>query len=105
MDVLSVATFIVPDWGEKSQLWHRVVVPARQAAYAGGPVRQSYARVNYIPQSGTMNLAQEGLNGGFDSMAFIEKIPFFITYKIFFKLLSYNLHGSGPWILAKYGKE
>jgi hypothetical protein len=25
-----------------------------------------------------MNLAQEGLSGGFDSMAFIEKIHFFI---------------------------
>ncbi len=28
---------------------------ARQATYAGGPGRQPYARVDYIPQSGTRN--------------------------------------------------
>ncbi len=49
-----VAKFIVPDWGGDSG---RVVVPARQAAKAGLPVRQPYAGVNFIPQSGTMNLA------------------------------------------------
>jgi hypothetical protein len=27
----AVAHFIVPDWGIKSRLWHRVVVWARQA--------------------------------------------------------------------------
>jgi hypothetical protein len=55
----TVAKFIVPHWGGKSQLWHRVVVPARQATItqAGGPVRQPYAGVNYILHTGTLNLA------------------------------------------------
>jgi hypothetical protein len=34
------------------QLRHRVVVPVRQDTWAGGTVRQSYAGVNFIPQSG-----------------------------------------------------
>ncbi len=40
--------------------WHKVVVPARQAMQLGGPYN-SNARVDYIPQSGTKNLAS-GLN-------------------------------------------
>ncbi len=46
-----MAQFIVPDW-------QRVVVPARQAEaiQAGGPVRQTYLGIDFIPQSGTMNL-------------------------------------------------
>jgi hypothetical protein len=35
--------------GLYSRLWHRVVTPARQAALAGGPVRQPNDRVDYIP--------------------------------------------------------
>ncbi len=31
-----VAKFIVPDWGDKVKLWYRVVVPTRQATWAGG---------------------------------------------------------------------
>jgi hypothetical protein len=37
--------------GRKSQLRHRVVVPARQATLASGPVWQPYAGVDFIPQS------------------------------------------------------
>ncbi len=51
-----VDKFIVPDW-EKSWLRHLVVIPARQATYAGKPMRQPYAGVNYTRQSGTMNFA------------------------------------------------
>ncbi len=43
--------------GGYSLLWHRVVVPAHQPILPRGPVRQTYARVDYIPQSGTKNLA------------------------------------------------
>ncbi len=46
--------FLVPDLGY-SRLC-RVVVPACQATQAGGPSRQPYAIVDYIPQSGTKNL-------------------------------------------------
>jgi hypothetical protein len=42
--------------GGYSRLWHRIVVTLRQATQAGGPVRQPYARVDSIPQSGTKNL-------------------------------------------------
>jgi hypothetical protein len=38
-----------------SYVQHRVVVPARQATKAGGPVPQPYARVDYIPQSRIKN--------------------------------------------------
>ncbi len=48
------AKFFVPDW-----LWHKVVVPARRATWAGGPVRQPYAMVDNIPKSGTKNFASE----------------------------------------------
>ncbi len=43
-----------------AKFWHRVVVPARQATQASGPVQQLYAGfagVNYILQLGTLNLA------------------------------------------------
>ncbi len=49
--------FLVPGWDIYSRLWHWVVVAAREAKEAGGPIRQPYARVDYIPQSGTKNLA------------------------------------------------
>jgi hypothetical protein len=52
-----VAKFIVPDWGDKVNYGQGVVVPAHQATWASGLVRQPYAGVNYIPQPGTMNLA------------------------------------------------
>jgi hypothetical protein len=56
----SVAKFIVPNRGVKVDSSIRMsVVPARKATEAGGTVRQPYADVNYIPQSGTMNLATE----------------------------------------------
>ncbi len=47
-----------PFWSQIHSHWlgHKVG-PARQATYAGGPVRQQYAGVNYIPQSRTMSLA------------------------------------------------
>ncbi len=38
--------------GIKSTAGIRVVVPARQATWAGGPVRQPYAAVDFVPQSG-----------------------------------------------------
>ncbi len=43
--------------GIKSTLAYRVVAQARQATQAGGPVRQPI--VDFIPQSGTLNLATE----------------------------------------------
>ncbi len=52
----TVAEFLVPDLGEYSRLWHRVVVPARQATWTGGPVRQQFG-VDYIPRSETKSLA------------------------------------------------
>ncbi len=42
---ISVAEFIDPDWGDE------VVVPARHATWAGGPVRESYAGDDFISQS------------------------------------------------------
>ncbi len=51
------AKFLAPCWVILSTLAYRVVVPARVATEAGEPVRQPYARVAYIPQSGTKNLA------------------------------------------------
>jgi hypothetical protein len=35
------------------------IVPARKATMFGGRVRQPYARVDFIPQSGIMNSATE----------------------------------------------
>ncbi len=52
------AKFLVPDLGIYcSRLWHWVVVPARRPMEHGGPERQPYTIVDYIPQSGTKNLA------------------------------------------------
>ncbi len=45
---ISVAKFIVSEWGN-SWLRHRLVVPAWQPMQTGGPVRQPYAGVNFIP--------------------------------------------------------
>ncbi len=50
---------------------HRVVGPARQATYVDGPIRQPYAGVNYIPQSGTLNLATESMPQDY----FCKKMP------------------------------
>jgi hypothetical protein len=36
-----------------------LVVPARQATLAGGPLRQPYARVDFIPQPWTKNVASD----------------------------------------------
>jgi hypothetical protein len=47
---ISEAKFIVPDWGDNSRLWQRVVVPARQPMSPGGTVQQPFARVTYIPR-------------------------------------------------------
>jgi hypothetical protein len=53
-------TILVPDWGYKvdfgTGLSYR---PDRLHRLAGGPVRQPYAIVGFIPQSWTMNLATE----------------------------------------------
>jgi hypothetical protein len=49
--------FLVPGWGILSTLAERVVLPVREATEAGEPVRQPYARVDYIPHSGIKNLA------------------------------------------------
>ncbi len=50
----------IQSWGQILSPWLTgytvVVAPAHQARYAGGPVRQPYAIVDYIPQSGTKNL-------------------------------------------------
>ncbi len=46
--------FLVPDLGY-SRLMHRVVIPARQAPLAGGPVRQQYVIVDNIVLSATKN--------------------------------------------------
>ncbi len=55
--VSPVAKFLVTDRVVYSRLWHWVVLLARQPMYTGGPVRTPYARVDYIPQRGTKNLA------------------------------------------------
>ncbi len=58
---LSEAEFIVPDWGDKVNsgigLPYRPFRLQRLAGWYDLWVRQSYARVNYIPLSWTMNLA------------------------------------------------
>jgi hypothetical protein len=48
--VFSCSQIHSPCPGGYSPLWLKVVVPGRQATSAGGPVRQPYAGVNYIPQ-------------------------------------------------------
>ncbi len=58
-----------------------VVVTARQATEAGGPVRQPYAEVNYIPQSGTKNLAT-GVETVVELTPTTKKCGlFFVSYK------------------------
>jgi hypothetical protein len=58
-----VAKFIVPDWGNKVDSGIGLSYQpanARRLGYVGWrrrPVRRPYTGVNYIPQSGTMNLA------------------------------------------------
>jgi hypothetical protein len=55
-----LAEFLVPDWGDIVDPGISVVVPSRQQPmYPGVPVRQPYARVDYIPQSGTKNSATD----------------------------------------------
>jgi hypothetical protein len=43
-----VPEFIDPDWGDKVELRHRVVVRAHRATWAGGPVRQPNAGGDFI---------------------------------------------------------
>ncbi len=43
--------------GILSTLAYWVFIPAREDSKAGEPVRQPHARVDYIPQSGTKNVA------------------------------------------------
>ncbi len=59
-----VAEFIDPDWGDKvnSGLGLSLVVPARQATWAGGPVRQPYVGVDFIPRQVSLNSATENRN-------------------------------------------
>ncbi len=52
--VLSVAEFIDPDRGDEVNSGIGFVVPARQATWAGGPVRQPHAGP---PSQGSMNSA------------------------------------------------
>jgi hypothetical protein len=59
MDRRTEVNFLVSDWGIKSTMAYRVVEPAHQATSAGGPVQQPYAIVDYIPKSGTKNLASK----------------------------------------------
>jgi hypothetical protein len=49
-----VAEFIDPGLGDKSQLRHRVVVPARQATWLAGRYNNHMpdSGVDFIPQSG-----------------------------------------------------
>jgi hypothetical protein len=48
----TVTEFIDPDGGDKVNSGIGFPYPARQATWAGGPVRQPYAGVNFIAQSG-----------------------------------------------------
>ncbi len=54
-----VAKFLVPDRGDVVDSGKGLSY--RTARISGGPVRQPYARVDYIPQSGTKNLASGSL--------------------------------------------
>ncbi len=51
-----------------------------QATLAGGPVRQPFAEVSYIPQSGAMNLAtdSQGLRSIFISRSASGNYPAFL---------------------------
>ncbi len=54
----TVAKFLVPDCGDKVDYGIGLLYqPVRPCTYAGGPVRQPFAILGYIPQSGTKNLA------------------------------------------------
>ncbi len=55
---LPVAKFIVPDWGDKVD--SGIGLSYRPATYAGRPVLQPYAGVNYILLSWTLNLDTAG---------------------------------------------
>jgi hypothetical protein len=48
----TVTEFIDPDGGDKVNSGIGFSYQARQATWAGGPVRQPYAGVNFIVQSG-----------------------------------------------------
>ncbi len=52
-----VAEFIVPDWGDKVNTGIGLSYRPTRLHRLCGPVCQPYAGVDYIPQSGTMNLA------------------------------------------------
>ncbi len=88
MVACSQILYIVHDWG------HRVVVPARRATQADTLVRQPYAGVNYISQSGTMNLATEyasckveGLGGGGEAIRLQQSSGRLFQY-IFFTIIA-----------------
>ncbi len=50
-------------WANYSRLWrYRTTGPPGYILYAGRPVQQPYARVDYIPQSDTKNLGYCTLN-------------------------------------------
>ncbi len=59
------------------------VVPARQSMKPAGPVRQTYNKVDFIPQSGTTNLAagqdhhKRQRENKLSSVIKIKKIGFF----------------------------
>jgi hypothetical protein len=53
-----VAKFIVPDWGDKVDSGIGLSYRPAKLHMVGRPVQQPYARVNYVPHSGNMNLAK-----------------------------------------------
>jgi hypothetical protein len=57
----TLAKFIVSDWEDKVNSGIGLSDRPSRLHMAGRPVRQSYAEVKYISQSGTMNLARSTL--------------------------------------------
>jgi hypothetical protein len=55
----SEAKFLVTDWGDIVDCCIRLSYQPASLCDLGGPVRQPYAIVDYIPQSETKNLASE----------------------------------------------
>jgi hypothetical protein len=53
------AKFSVPDWGELVESGIGLSYRLANLCMPGGPVQQPYARVDYIPQSATKNLATD----------------------------------------------
>jgi hypothetical protein len=56
-DICPVAKFLVPDWGDLVDSGIGLSYRHDRLHMAGGPVRQPYASVYFIPSSGTKNFA------------------------------------------------